>query len=280
MSTAGQYRLRVRSIALLIALAAASPGGLRAQGATATLAGRVIDAESRAPVPGVRVELARVDRIVETDSAGTFRLAGLVPELATVRLVRIGYAPVERNVTLYPGRTVTVEYAMTREAAVLPEVSVEGRPAEYSGSPIMAGFEERRRMGGGVFLDEAQLRRYESRRMADVLRGASGIRVLMDGQSAFVASNRQQVRSIRTGPGLPCYLDIIVDGELYWSMTRSQNRDDGKAPNINSILATSELGAIEIYNSTASIPQKYRSIGNACGAIMFWTKRGLAEKDP
>jgi hypothetical protein len=266
-------------MALLIALAAASSGGLQAQATTAILAGRVIDAESRAPVPGVRVELARADRNVETDSAGTFRLAGLVPELATVRLIRIGYAPVERNVALYPGRTVTVEYAMTREAAVLPEVSVEGRPAEYSGSPIMAGFEERRRMGGGVFLDEAQLKRYEARRMSDVLRGASGIRLVVNGQSSFVASNRQQVRSIRTGPNVACYLDILVDGELYWSMTRSQNTG-GQAPNINSIVSISELGAIEIYNSTAAIPQKYRSIGNACGAIMLWTKRGLTEKDP
>jgi hypothetical protein len=143
----------------------------------------------------------------------------------------------------------------------------------------MAGFEERRRMGGGVFLDEAQLKRYESRRMADVLRGASGIRLLVDGQSAFVTSNRQQIRSIRTGPNLPCYLDIIVDGELYWSMTRGQNTGD-RPPNINSIVSTSELGAIEIYNSTASIPPKYRSIGNACGAVMFWTRRGLTEKDP
>jgi hypothetical protein len=115
--------------------------------------------------------------------------------------------------------------------------------------------------------------------MSDVLRGASGIRLVVNGQSSFVASNRQQVRSIRTGPNVACYLDILVDGELYWSMTRSQNTG-GQAPNINSIVSISELGAIEIYNSTAAIPQKYRSIGNACGAIMLWTKRGLTEKDP
>lgn len=269
----------LRWTSILLALACAIPAGVAAQGATATLTGRVLDSESRQPVAGAVVQVGGPAHKAETDSSGTFRISGLVPGLASVSLIRIGYAPVSRNINLVSQRPTAVEYVMTREGTRLPEVAVTGRPEEVEGSAIMAGFEERRRMGGGVFLDAAQLARYQSRRMADVLRGASGVRLLVDGQSAFVASNRQQVRSIITGPNLPCYLDIIVDGELYWSMTRSQNRES-RAPNINAIVSVGDLGGVEIYNSTAAIPPKYRSIGNACGAVMLWTKRGLELKDP
>lgn len=264
MTRAPMPRIGLALLALLL------PAGLGAQTRPATLVGQVLDAESRVPVAGVEVILLRTTARAETDSAGGFRLAGLVPELATVQLRRIGYRFVERNVTLYPGRTTTVEYLMTREATELPEVEVVERPDENAGPAALAGFEERRRLGGGVFLDAEALSRYETRRMADVLRGTSGVRLVVDGQSAYAASNRQPIRSIRTGPGLPCYLDIIVDGQLYWSMTR----DGARPPSINGIAAVAELAGIEIYNSTAAIPLKYRSIGNACGAILLWSKRG------
>lgn len=267
--------------AALLALALAVLGTpAPAQQGTGVLSGRVLDADSRAPLAGVVVQLRGTGRSVETDSAGAFRLEGLTPELASVRLFRIGYGPVERSITLYPNRVVTVEYVMQAEAARLPEVTVAGRPEVVEGPAIMAGFEERRRMGGGTFLDETQLRRYEARRMADVLRGAANLRFITDGNSVTVASNRQTIRSMRPGAQGPCYLDIILDGVLYWSQTRDGEARGDRAPNVNSIVPVAELGAIEIYPSTAAVPLKYRSIGNACGALMFWTKRGLAAEVP
>jgi len=217
---------------------------------------------------------------VETDSLGAFLLPDIPAGFFAIRVVRIGYAPVERNLNVMAGRITTIEYALTAEAAVLPEVAVTGRPEQVEGSAILAGFEERRKMGGGTFLDEATLTRYATRRMSDVLRGAANLRMITDNQHAYVASNRQLMRSMRPNANGPCYLDIILDGHLIWSMSRDGEAPGARPPNINDVVSVSELAATEIYGSTASIPLKYRSIGNACGALLFWTKRGLPVGEP
>lgn len=267
-----------RTIPLLVLLLATPPSTLPAQ--APGIRGRVIDAGSRQPIAGAVIEIPSLGRRVETDTLGGFALPGVAAGFYGVRVFRIGYAPVERNLNVNGGRLTTVEYALSAEAAELPEVTVTGKPEEVEGSAILAGFEERRRMGGGTFLDEATLARYTTRRMSDVLRGAANLRMITDNQHVYVASNRQLVRSMRPNANGPCYLDIILDGQLIWSMSREGETPGARPPNINDVVQVSELAATEIYGSTASIPLKYRSIGNACGALMFWSKRGLASGEP
>lgn len=269
-------------LALVFWLVATAPSLVAAQGrvGSAGISGRVLDAGSREPIAGAVVQIRTLDRTVETDSLGRFTLSGLPAGFFAIRVIRIGYAPVERNLTTTSGRVATVEYVLTAEAAELPDVVVAGKPEEVEGSAILAGFEERRRMGGGTFLDQTTLTRYATRRMSDVLRGAANLRMITDNQHVYVASNRQLVRSMRPNANGPCYLDIILDGQLIWSMSREGETPGARPPNINDVVNVAELAATEIYGSTASIPLKYRSIGNACGALMFWSKRGLAAGEP
>ena len=278
---AGRFETRPHGarllLSLLLAVAAIPAHG---QVGSSGIAGRVVDAESRRPIAHALVQLRVLDRTVETDSVGAFTIPNIPAGFFAIRVIRIGYAPVERNLNVMAGRVTMIEYALTAEAAVLPEVSVSGKPEEVEGSAILAGFEERRKMGGGTFLDEATLTRYATRRMSDVLRGAANLRMITDNQHVYVASNRQLMRSMRPGANGPCYLDIIVDGQLIWAMSREGETPGARPPNINDIVNVAELAATEIYGSTASIPLKYRSIGNACGALMFWTKRGLPAGEP
>jgi len=247
---------------------------------TAGISGRVLDAGTRLPIPNAVVQIRSLDRLVETDSLGRFTLSGLPAGFFAVRVIRIGYTPVERNLTTTAGRVGTVEYVLSAEAAELPDVVVAAKPEEVEGPAILAGFEERRRLGGGTFLDQATLTRCATRRMSDVLRGAANLRMITDNQHVYVASDRQMVRSMRPGQNGPCYLDIVVDGQEIWSQTRDGDTKGSPPPNINDIVNVAELAVAEIYGSTASVPLKYRSIGNACGALMFWTKRGLAVGEP
>lgn len=247
---------------------------------SAGITGRVVDAASRQPIPGAVVQLRALDRSVETDSLGQFSMSGLPGGFFAIRVIRIGYAPVERNLNVTVGRVARVEYALAAEAAELPDVVVAGKPEEVEGSAILAGFEERRRSGGGVFLDGATLARWATREVSDVLRGTANLRLIGIGRDVKVASNRQLARSMRSmSTGRPCYLDILVDGQLIWSETRD-GKEIGVPPDIDDVVSTFELAAAEIYMSTAAIPLKYRSIGNSCGAVMFWTKRGLPAGEP
>lgn len=256
----------VRLMGALLMAVAAFPGTTVGQGSGTTLAGRVIDAATGAPIVGALVQISGQNRRAETDSAGTYRLDDLVPGLLAVRVIRIGYAPVERNQLASGSRVTRADFHLTAAAVELPGVQVEGRPDAVEGPAILAGFEERRRMGGGVFLDLEVLERAGSRRISEVLRSAGNLRFIEDGPQVFIASSRQLARSIGRPPG-PCYLEILVDGIV-------QAQGGEVRANVNQIVATHELAAVEIYPSTAAVPLKYRSISNMCGAILFWTKRG------
>jgi hypothetical protein len=260
-----------------VAIAILSPVGVLAgQAGSAAIAGRVLDATTRVPLSGVVVQLAGLGRFAETDSAGAFRFGGLDPQLVNVRLFHSGYAAVERGVNLFAGRTASVEYVMAGETASqrLPEVRVAGRAVPTPTAQMLEGFNERRRLGGGVFIDEETLNRWHHRRPADVMRGLPSVRVVGDGSRAFVATNRQATKSFSRGGG-PCYLDVLVDGQLLYTQSDQVGNRGGRAPlDINGLIAVSEMAAIEVHSGIATMPAAYRTPGNMCGAIMFWTKRG------
>jgi carboxypeptidase family protein len=108
---AGPVRIQVRTPGGRAGLAELSlaPGELREAEvlleAGATVQGRAVDARSRSPVAGASVVALTRDRSAgrpeaTTDTAGRFRLTGLVAGPRRLRLVAPGYAPAEREATL------------------------------------------------------------------------------------------------------------------------------------------------------------------------------------
>jgi hypothetical protein len=251
---------------VLAAAALACPLAIAAQPGSAAVAGRVFDAQTREPIAGAVLQLVGRNRFVETDSAGAFRLGGLDPQLVSVRIFHSGYGSVQRSLNLFAGRTVAVEYLLTPEATRLAEVRIEARPEATPTARVLEGFEERRRLGAGTFFDQETLERWTHRRMGDILRGVPSVRLITSGSTVVAATNRQGVRSFGRGGG-PCYLDVIVDGMRIGG-------SNSAPPNLNGLVSVSELIGVEIYPGLASVPAVYRTPGNMCGAIMFWTRRG------
>ncbi|HEU4631206.1 MAG TPA: TonB-dependent receptor [Gemmatimonadaceae bacterium] len=108
--------------ALLAALLATAmlPRAALAQ-ALGTIRGTVVDSTSRQPVPGAQITVVGTTRGAVTSDAGAYTLrvpAGTV----TLRVMRLGYAPAERQVTVGDGATVTADIAMQPVPTVLSAV--------------------------------------------------------------------------------------------------------------------------------------------------------------
>jgi AraC-like DNA-binding protein len=116
----------------LVALACAGLGReARAQAAEggAVIAGRVTDAVSGAPLAGATVALEGGALTATSGADGRYRLAGAPPGPAVLRVVRIGYAPVRRPLTVPVSGTVTVDVGLARSALNLPNLVVTADPA-------------------------------------------------------------------------------------------------------------------------------------------------------
>ena len=110
---------------LALALVAAPP--LAAQ-FPAELAGQVVDAASRNPVPNARVRVPANGLVVETDPGGRFRLKGLPAGEWEIEVASIGYRTARRRVSLTDGRVERVTLALDAQPLVLAPIEVTAAP--------------------------------------------------------------------------------------------------------------------------------------------------------
>jgi outer membrane receptor protein involved in Fe transport len=101
-----------------------------AAGVTGKISGRVVDAQTKAGLPGVNVILVNTPYGVATDEEGYFTLINLEPGTYTLELSMIGYATVTaRNVVVIMNRTTFLKFALEPEAIQLGTVTVEAKRA-------------------------------------------------------------------------------------------------------------------------------------------------------
>jgi iron complex outermembrane receptor protein len=118
----------VRKVVLTFIASLLSVSQLAAQ--TGSISGQVTDAATMGVVAGAGVVIEGTQRGTTTGPDGAFVLGAVPPgtHLVTVRF--IGYAPLTQQVTVTPGQTTTVEFAMQRQAVVLDEIVVTGYGAQ------------------------------------------------------------------------------------------------------------------------------------------------------
>lgn len=244
---------------------------------TAGLAGRVLDAGTRNPVPHAIIEIRSQNRQAETDSTGRFRIDGLQPQIVVVHIRGLGYEAVQRSLNLFSGRTVSVEYLLSASAVALPEVVVT--ESDPRGILELSGFEDRRRMGMGQYYTEEQITRHLQRRVPDLLRDAQGMRIARGPSNEFYAVNTRQTMTsiIPNRNRTTCFLDIFVDGMVVYSADGAMRGIP--PPDLNYLVPLSDLVGVEVYTGIASVPAEYRRQGSSCGAILFWTRRGRSPAD-
>jgi len=114
---------------LLSILLCSLPAMTRAQAPTpavgTVIQGRILDAESREPVPMVEVVLIATVHRTTTDHDGRFAFQGVPAGTYTLRATRLGYAPLlMANIRAQDGEPVTLELPMTRSVVQLQEITV------------------------------------------------------------------------------------------------------------------------------------------------------------
>ena len=115
-----------------------------------TVRGTVQDAVTHQPVAGATIRVAS-DSLAwraTTDSAGAFSVRLPRPGLFTIEATRIGYRQQGDTVRVDDGETVALRIELAENAVTLHPVVVVARH-----SRLPEGFEQRRAMGFGRFLD-------------------------------------------------------------------------------------------------------------------------------
>ncbi|MFB6280200.1 MAG: TonB-dependent receptor [Salinibacter sp.] len=115
-------RYVISSLVSLIATVLIIPSA--AAQSTGTIAGRVTDAESGAPLPGVNVVLPELDRGAATDDDGRFRVTAVPAGTHQLTARFVGYASTTRTVQVTPGTTSTLDIALPPKSVDLTGIQV------------------------------------------------------------------------------------------------------------------------------------------------------------
>jgi hypothetical protein len=91
-----------------------------------SIAGRVVDAATGAPVSNVQIRILELGRSELSHSDGSFHLLDINPRLYTISAQRIGFATIQRKVLVRDDETLALTLEMTRSALELPGVVVTG----------------------------------------------------------------------------------------------------------------------------------------------------------
>ena len=126
---------------LALALAAAAPA--KAQG-TGTLAGQVVDAVSREPVPTAAVRVIGTVIVTFADAEGRFELRAVPAGPQRLSVERIGYAPLRIDVDVPAGGRAEIEIELEPRAVAVGEVvtSVTRRDMSSLDAPVSVSVQE------------------------------------------------------------------------------------------------------------------------------------------
>lgn len=199
------------------------------------------------PLPDASVSILGSKVRVTTGANGRFRILQLTPGNYVVAVHRLGYAPVSAAVDIVADDTLRPSFAMAPIANALDTMLVLGK----SRSGKLAEFDERRRLGFGHFLTQADIEKRIAVSIDDLLRPIPSVMIIRD--SAL---------SQRELPARTCGFVIYQDGVLLHESRLSR------------LPRPSDIAGIEVYSGPATIPLQYKSANTTCGVILIWTKDG------
>lgn len=218
------------------------------------------DTGGTSPIGDALLELPALGRSVRTDDSGRFQFRVRRPESLIIRVIRLGYRPVEFDVAPGPDSVVDLEIALERLPQTMPEVRIP------TPSQRLEQFAERRRRGIGTFLDSSAIaRRARDGRFVTALRETPGVQLARSRVSAaqFLIAGRGARPWYGSGA---CYAAVVLDGAWVY------RGGPGVAPfDITSVLASTVLAA-EYYRSSAQVPAELSGPGSECGVLVIHTK--------
>jgi carboxypeptidase family protein len=252
--------MRVAGVALALVVSVGAVGaGAQSQNSAPLPSYRVrllgvFDSQSGQPIEGAEVTDAFSHTTALTSKTGTVSLAFLPEGGSMLRIQKIGFKPVTQIVVISPVDTVAITVLMEATAQSLPAVVTKDSAPVFL-SPGMRAFEERRRMGLGRFITEAELRKNDTRSLTNVVRQTG---------TGVSCTRRTPIKcfavNTRSG-GSGCSLDVYYDGTLVTDDYRDLEQ-----------IRTDQIGAVEIYASSATVPAEYNKTGKGCGVMLVWSR--------
>ncbi|MFQ5679258.1 MAG: carboxypeptidase regulatory-like domain-containing protein [Gemmatimonadota bacterium] len=244
---------------------------------TATLLGVVRSAETGRPLQGARVSLPGLGVADVTDGHGAFRLPKLPAGRHRLAAAYLGFSSDTVLVELEPAGGAYVTLALQTDPIALPGLEVEvARPL----SPKLVGFYDRMHKGLGDFISREDL---EARDVVSNFRRIPNVRV--DQCVGFAGKLRVpncfDVRLARgySGSGIGLYDQckpvVYLDGHqlIDFRTTGGKPLYPGLNPfNVIQRYPRTMLEGIEVYRNAALAPARYRTVGDACGLVLVWTK--------
>jgi hypothetical protein len=135
----------------VLALPAFLPMALYCQ--TGSLVGSVASDSLGHPIAGADIRLPALGVTRAANYAGEFRFDGLPPGRVVVAIRSIGFHALQDTIIIVGGRVVQREYVLLKQVVALDSIRVTANSERHI-SPLLRGFEERKRAGFGHFIDE------------------------------------------------------------------------------------------------------------------------------
>ncbi len=258
---------RVRWFLSLVFLVCPS---LVAAQATGTVRGRITDAGTGAPVPGVQIRIDGTTLGAQTGTDGSYTIAGVPAGAQFVSTRRVGYAPERAALATAAGETVTRDFVLRAAAVTLNEVVVTGVAAPTTkrqlGNTIetVAG-EQVARAPGISSIDQA----LQGRVTGAVISENSG-------QPGGGISIRLRGTNSILGGAEPLY---VIDGVIVDNSSEALVALSGNAPRGNQALSNrmadfdpGDVDRIEVLKGAAAAALYGARANN--GVIQIFTKRG------
>jgi hypothetical protein len=230
------------------------------------LAGVARDDSTGRPVAGVDVVLEGTDKTAVTNEIGRYAINDAPTGVRALLFRAIGYRPARLGLRLVEADTVWADARLVREGVVLDPIEVTARPPAPRG--MREGFEERRSMGFGRYLDSTELRKNEHRPLDELLGRLQGVQIstiFVDNRLMRVATNSRR----RNAEGYPCYMTVILNGMV---MNRPGGPSEG-IPDLRRDFTVASLESVEVYLSRAGVPIEYGGAGSDCGVVILWSRQ-------
>lgn len=225
-----------------------------------TVAGTVVDGRTLRPLAGVQVMVVGTSIGTLSNAEGQFLLIGVPEGQNTIRAHMIGYAPLDRTVTVAAGQTVRADFEIVQQAISLDEIVVTGT----------AGQARRREIGNSIAaVNASEIAAAPVRNVQEIIGGqVAGATVLANsGQPGAGGTIILRGNTSLTQGNMPL---VYVDGvRLY-----SKGGPGGTLP-LNDISAE-QIERVEVVRGPAATT--LYGTEAAGGVIQIFTKRGAAGK--
>jgi hypothetical protein len=203
------------------------------------------------PLHGATVKFIADARETTTDDRGAFAFSTLPPGTQMIEARAIGYVPHRVPIDLFPQQVASVDLLMAEVATDIDTVRVLGHKPRVA--DLYAGFDRRRRLGQGIFLDPDAIEMRRPLVFTDLLRGLNGVEIVASDLVARTVAMRATDARERCEPS------VVMDG-IRLSIDRM---------NLDDMIPAAAVKAIEVYPRRSQAPPQYQS--QECGTIVVWT---------